>query len=262
MQLVRSWFTPNRILDPTAARIMLAFQAVLFFVLWSFSNFPLLPTPMEIGKAWAGLFDDGLGHELASSLTLTFEATALTLVVSLAFLWLSVMPFFRPVTKLFSQFRFNGLVGLTLFFGLMVSTGHQLKLTLLVFSMSTWFITSMAGELANIPDEEYDHARTLGMSEWRVVWEVVIVGRADTVLSVLRQNTAISWLMLTTVEGMVRSEGGIGAMLMVQNKYLHVSEVLALQLTILLVGLGLDWTFGFLHRLFFPYAVLGRNGGR
>lgn len=120
----------------------------------------------------------------------------------------------------------------------------------------------MAEEVRNIPNEEYEHARSLGMSEWRVVLEVVILGRLDRVVEVLRQNTAISWLMLTTVEGLVRTEGGIGAMLLTSSKYLHVSEVLAIQLTILLVGIFLDWMYGYIHQVFFPYAFFGKNEGK
>jgi NitT/TauT family transport system permease protein len=118
----------------------------------------------------------------------------------------------------------------------------------------------MAEEVRSIPREEFEHARTLGMKEWRVVWEVVIMGRMDRVVEVLRQNTAISWLMLTTVEGLVRTEGGIGAMLLVQSKFLRVSEVLAIQITILLVGMSLDWLCGTLRRVFFPYAFFDSEG--
>ena len=256
MNAIRLWFMPNRVLGSTAFRIMVLFQVVLFLVIWSASNFPFLPTPLEIGAAWMKLMREGLGYELATSLMLTFEATALTLLVSLALIYASVMPFFRPFTALFSKFRFNGLVGLTLFFTVLTSSGHELKVSLLVFSMSVWFVTSMAEVVGSIPQAEYEHARTLRMKEWRVVWEVLILGKLDAVVEVLRQNTAISWLMLTTVEGMVRTEGGIGAVLTVQSKYLHVSEVLAIQLTILVVGLALDWLWGFAHRMFFPYASL------
>jgi NitT/TauT family transport system permease protein len=255
--MVRSWFMPDRILSPMSWRILVLVQVVIFFLIWSASDFPFLPTPFEIGRAWLSLVrNNQLGFELATSLILSIEATALTLVVSLSLVYASVIPFFRPFTRLFSKFRFNGLVGLTLFFTVLTSNGHQLKLWLLVFSMSVWFVTSMVEVIRSIPQEEFEHARTLGMKEWRVVWEVVVLGTLESVFEVLRQNTAISWLMLTTVEGIVRTEGGIGAMLTVQSKYLHISEVLAIQITILVVGLALDWTYGFARRLFFPYADL------
>ena len=46
--------------------------------------------------------------------------------------------------------------------------------------------------------------------------------------------------MLIMVEGFTRSEGGVGAMLLDQNRHLHLAHVEALQATILLVGLVQD----------------------
>ena len=82
------------------------------------------------------------------------------------------------------------------------------------------------------------------MGEWRVVWEVVVRGTADKALEVLRQNAAIGWMMLTMVEGISRSEGGVGAMLLNQNKHFHLAEVFAIQLLILLVGVLQDYGLG------------------
>ena len=155
-----------------------------------------------------------------------------------------------------SKGRFLGLIGLTFVFTLMVGGGRPLKLSLLVFGMTVFFITSMAAVVLEIPRERFDHARTLRMGEWQVVWEVVILGTADKAIEVLRQNAAIGWMMLTMVEGISRSEGGIGAMLLNQNKHFHIAEVFAIQIVILLVGLFLDYAIGILKRIFTPYAAL------
>lgn len=263
MKMLQTWFMPNRILGSVSNQIMLLTQLVVFFVIWQIIDFPLLPKPLEIVTSWWSLItSNGLLAELASSLILSFQATIITLILSLTLIYAGVMPFFKPWTVLFSKLRFNGLVGLTLFFTILASGTHELKLMLLSFSMTTWFVTMMAEEIRNIPREEFEHARTLGMKEWRVVLEVVILGRLDRVAEVLRQNVAISWLMLTTVEGLVRTEGGIGAMLLVQSKYLHMSEVLAIQITILLVGISLDYLCGVARKVFFPYAFFGQSEGR
>jgi NitT/TauT family transport system permease protein len=114
----------------------------------------------------------------------------------------------------------------------------------------------MAAVILNLPKERFDHARSLGMSEWRVVWEVVILGTADEAFEVLRQNAAIGWMMLTMVEGISRAEGGIGAMLLNQNKHFHIAEVFAIQVVILTVGILQDYAIGALRNLFCPYAQL------
>jgi NitT/TauT family transport system permease protein len=102
----------------------------------------------------------------------------------------------------------------------------------------------------------------LRMKEWQVVWEVVILGTADKAFEVLRQNAAIGWMMLTMVEGIVRGEGGIGAMLLNANKHFILAEVFAIQIVILLTGLVQDYAIGAARRFFCPYAdlVLERKG--
>ena len=128
--------------------------------------------------------------------------------------------------------------------------------TLLVFGMTVFFVTSMASVIAQIPKEEFDYARTLRMSEWRVVWEVVVLGTAAQAWEVLRQNAAIGWMMLTMVEGISRSEGGVGAMLLNQSKHFHLAEVFAIQILILVVGMIQDYGIGLLRRITCPYADL------
>ena len=162
----------------------------------------------------------------------------------------------KAIATAVSKGRFLGLIGLTFVFTLMVGGGRPLKVSLLVFGMTVFFVTSMAAEVLAIPKEKFDHARTLRMNEWKVVWEVVILGTADRAFEVLRQNAAIGWMMLTMVEGISRSEGGVGAMLLNQNKHFHLAEVFAIQITILLVGLFQDYGIGVLRRLVCPYADL------
>ncbi len=83
-----------------------------------------------------------------------------------------------------------------------------------------------------------------------------LLGTADKAFEVLRQNAAMGWMMLTMVEGISRSEGGVGAMLLNQNKHFHLAEVFAIQFLILFVGLAQDYAIGFLKRVVCPYAEL------
>jgi NitT/TauT family transport system permease protein len=63
-------------------------------------------------------------------------------------------------------------------------------------------------------------------------------------------------MMLTMVEGISRAEGGIGAMLLNQNKHLHLDAVFAIQILILLVGIGMDYLIGVVKNIICPYASL------
>ena len=256
MDMLRSWFLSNRPIMSRQAQVMIAFQGALLALVWVFASMPFLPSPLGIYNAFVRLLGLGLGSDLATSILTGMEATLYTLIISLILAYGSTVKFFSPVATLVSKFRFNGLVGLTIFFTLLTSSSHSFKISLLVFSMTPWFTTSLLAVIKSIPQEEFDHARTLGMSELRVTYEVVILGKLDQVVEVIRQNTAIAWLMITTVEGMVRTEGGVGALLLNQSKYLRLDEVFAIQLTILLLGLLQDWWWGTVRRFCFPYADL------
>jgi NitT/TauT family transport system permease protein len=250
-------FAPNRAVSPRVMKIIIAGQAALVLAFWASSPIPVLPNPAETFRALGDLWmNQGLGQELITSFGLNLTALAWTLVISLTLSYLTVVPFMRPIATAVSKGRFLGLIGLTFVFTLLLGGGRPLKLALLVFGMTVFFVTSMADVVASIPKETFDHARTLRMGEWRVVWEVVVLGTKDKAIEVLRQNAAIGWMMLTMVEGISRAEGGLGAMLLNQNKHFHLAEVFAVQLLILAVGVLQDYGIGALKHLIAPYAAL------
>lgn len=251
-----SVLSPNRVISKQTLRWMIGFQLLLLFFIWVFSPTIFLPKPKEVFQALSEMWTEGLGGELITSFYLNLQAIALSTTLSLLLAYLTVIPFFRPIVNLLSKLRFLSMVGLTFFFTLMATTGHELKLYLLVFSVSVFFVTGMAEVVASIPKEKFDLARTLRMGEWRVVYEVIVLGQADKAFETLRQNAAMGWMMLTMVEGISRSEGGVGAMLLNQNKHFHLSAVFAIQLTILVLGLGQDYAIGLLRKVFCPYAGL------
>jgi NitT/TauT family transport system permease protein len=249
-------FSPNAVISKNTVRILVFAQVLVVLVVWMFSPFALLPRPSEVLSALGDLWQQGLGAELITSFYLNIQAIALATVVSLLLAYATVLPFFRPVVALLSKLRFLSLVGLSFFFTLMARSGHELKLSLLVFSVSVFFITGMADVINCVPRDMFHLARTLRMGEWRVVWEVIVLGQVDRAFDVLRQNAAIGWMMLTMVEGVVRSEGGIGTILLDQNHHFHLAAVFAIQLTILALGLLQDYGIGLAKNLFCPYAAL------
>ena len=256
-------FLPNRVISPTAVRIIIAIQVAAALLLWFNSPFQVLPTPGEVLSALRNLWlKEGLGPALISSYTTNLKALLLTAVISLGLAYLTVLPFFRPLATAISKGRFLSTMGFTLAFTLMFGA-PRLKLVMLVFGMTVFFVTSMVAVVAAIPKADFDHARTLRMSEWRVVWEVVILGTADKAFEVMRQNAAIGWTMLTLVEGVSRMEGGVGVMLLTYGRYINrLPDVFAIQLVILTVGLFQDYIIGILRSLLCPYAdiTLERRG--
>lgn len=250
------YWSPNQMISKTNIRLLITYQVIMFVIFWSFATPPVIPKPLEVLQSLGYLWNTGLGESLYTSVGLYAEALFLATVFSLIVAYASAIPFLRPVTTGWAKLRFLGLVGLPFLFTLYLSGAHQLKLALLSFSISVFMVTSMLDIVDSIPKEKYDLARTLRMGEWQVLWEVVILGRADVMFDAVRQNAAIGWMMLPMIEGLFRSEGGIGALLETMNKHFHLADVAAIQISILLVGLGQDYLIGVIKSFTCPYASL------
>lgn len=250
-------FSPNRVISKSAFRFIVVFQIALLLMVWATSTYVFLPKPMDVWRAFVDLWNhEGLGQELIVSFSLNLQAMAWATVISLGLAYLTVVPFFQPIVQAISKGRFLGMVGLTFFFTVIFTSGHRLKVSLLVFGVAVFFVTSMIDVVAQVPKEKFDLARTLRMGEWRVVWEVVVLGRADAAFDAMRQNAAMGWMMLTMVEGISRSEGGVGALLLNQNKHFRLEAVFAIQIAILVIGLLQDYLLGLAKNFLFPYAGL------
>jgi NitT/TauT family transport system permease protein len=250
-------FMPNRAISPMTMRLLIGVEVLLALAIWIFSPYEVLPKPGEVLAALQSLWmERGLGQELPVSFALNLKALGWSSLISLGLAYLTVIPAVRPIVAAISKGRFLSLTGFSLIFTIMLADGSAVKTALLTLSITVFYITSMASVIAAIPKSEFDHARTLRMSEWRVVWEVVILGTADKVFDVLRQNAAIGWMMLTMVEGISRAEGGVGTMLLAQSKHMRLADLFAIQLLILIVGLLQDYAIGVARRLACPYADL------
>lgn len=248
-------FQPNRIVSKKTMFLLTSLWVFGAVMVWVNSPFEVIPKPQHVVTAFVKLWTkDGLSRELLQSFTLNLKALALATAITVALAISTVMPFMRPLVTAISKGRFLGLAGLTFVFTILVGGGSNLKISLLVFGIVVFFVTNMMAEVAGISKDKFDHARTLRMGEWRVVWEIVILGSVDKALEALRQNAAIGWMMLTMVEGISRSEGGVGALLLNTDKHFLLAEVFAIQFTILLLGVFQDYMIGGLKNLACPYS--------
>ena len=259
MSKIARAFQPNRVVDSGTTGLIVAFWVGTALLLWMASPFATLPKPLEVWTALKTLWwERGMGPEMFTTLKLIAHAVVLTTLISLGLSYATIIAFFRPVVAFASKLRFLGLTGLVFPFTLMTGGGYTLKVALLTFGMTSFFVTSMAQVVIEIPRAEFDHMRVLGSGESRIFWEVVVRGTLDKALDVLRQNLAMGWAMITMVEGISRAEGGIGAMILDQNKHFMLAEVYAILLVILLLGLTMVYAMGVLTNVLCPHARMGR----
>lgn len=223
---------------------------------WAISPERTLPGPGEVARAVSELWwKDGLGPELFTTIKLVLVATCVSVVISFALAWTSVNPYLRPLSAIITKLRFLGLTGLVFPFTLATGGGFALKVALLTFGMTTFLATS----LTRIVDEsrathQVDFVRSLGASRARVMYEALVLGPLDRSLDAIRQNVAMGWSMITMVEGIARSDGGVGALLLTQNKHFRLAEVYAVLVVVLLVGLAIDQAMSGLGQALCPHT--------
>ena len=250
-------FQPFGIISKQTFTIMVVAQVVIALVLWQSSANGLIPKPGKVAEAFGHLLTTRLLMDnLLVSLTLTIQAMLYSILITLAFAYLSVIPFFKSLARFIVKCRYLTLTGLIFVFTLLTKDGNQLKLSLLIFGIVPFFVTSFLSVIIHIDKQEFELCKTLGYNNWQTLYEVIVVGKADQVFEILRQNFAISWLMITLVEGLNMSEGGIGTLLIKYNKYNDLTYVLALQLWIFSIGLCFDYLLGTVRQWLFPYTKL------
>jgi sulfonate transport system permease protein len=234
---------------------IVATQLSVTLISWQVLGGGLIPPPSKVLVALAQLLTAHLFIDnLLTSLMLTGQALFYAVVITLLFGYASVIPFFRPVTQFIVKCRYLTLTGLIFIFTLLTKDGGQLKLWLLLFGIVPFLTTSFLSIILQTPAREFELCQTLGYNPWECLYEVIVVGKADQVFEVVRHNFAIAWMMITMVEGLNMSEGGIGALMIKYNKYNDLPHVLALQVVILCLGLCFDFLLGVLRHWLFPYT--------
>lgn len=245
-------FTP---FSHSQVQLLLAAQVAIGLGFWLCAGRGVLPSPWDLGQAWMGLVrQQGMLFELWSSVKVLLLALLIASMLSLAVATAATAPLFDALARFTSSLRFLGFAGLSYVFMLMAGDASELKLALLVFGITVMMVTAMLAEVRAIPAQAVEHCKTLGMRHWRISYELVVLGKADVFLDLVRQNAAVGWTLLAMVEGLTRSQGGIGALLLNQNRYFQLSGVFAIQLTILMYGLGQDYLLGRLRKTLCPYV--------
>lgn len=236
---------------------MVLVQVIVLLSIWQSFPAGLIPSPLRIGEALGELLTSSLlWDNVLVSLLLTLKALFFSVAITLLFSYLSVVPFFRPLAQFIVKCRYLTLTGLIFIFTLLTRDGSQLKLSLLVFGIVPFFTTSFMSVIVHTNVQEFELCQTLGYGRWQSLYEVIVVGKADQVFEIVRQNFAIAWMMITMVEGLSMSEGGVGTLLIKYNKYNDLVHVMSLQVVIFGLGLFFDYLLGRLRHWLFPYIIL------
>jgi NitT/TauT family transport system permease protein len=252
----RTVLTPN---ESSTRQLLLAVTAgwlIAWLGIWIVFRPAIFPSPLEVIAAWPVLLrEDGLGDAIVASLWTNVEALALSTAIGLPLAYLSRVLLFRPLALGISKLRFLSPAVFFLLLLFAVSSGHMVKVWMLTLGETFFLVTSMLAIVWNVPPVALDDARTLRMSEWAVLWYSVVRGTLDQAMQAIRDNAAMGFAMLTMVEGIIRSEGGLGVLLLNQEKHMSFPAVYAIVATVLALGLIQDFALGVMRETLCPHVV-------
>lgn len=257
MKYFKKLFIPFEELSPAARTNVLFGWLFIMLGTWfacSFGQTHLFPTPSQVGEGFKDLWLAGLIVHIFSSLTLcvisVLGATSISLLIAYSF----KIPILEPIGQLISKLRYLPLTGIAYYIAIYVHGARDIQIWVLIVFMTTFLTTSLIQMVLDIPEEEFDHARTLGCSRWEMLWEVVIKGRFDYVFELVRQSLAIVWMMIVTVEGILAAAGGLGFLIKNNDKLGDNGKVVALQIIIIVFGIIFDFLITKARRLSFRYS--------
>lgn len=254
---MQKFFTPLEEINKTGKSTILISWLVLLLTFWticSFGETHLFPTPVQVLHGFKDLWSEGLIVHLGSSLWLCAQAVFFSVLISLTLAYSTAIPFFKPIGVFISKLRFLPLTGIAFYIAIVINDARTIQVWVLVVFMSTFLTTSLMNMVKDIPEEEFFHARTLGCNRWETIWEVVIKGRFDYVFELVRQNLAIVWMMLVTVESILAAAGGLGLLIKNGDKLGDNGRVIALQIIIVIVGLTIDFVITKIRKGLFRYS--------
>lgn len=214
-----------------------------------------LPSPLQVVAAlWVLLTEKGFIFDIFISLGRIllsfFIASAIALPLGILMGSSAVFRnFFGPVISGARYLPAASFVPLLLvWFG---PTNAQ-KLALLVLGVIFFLIALIQDNAASVPKELIESSKTMGASDKRVVWDVIVPSSMPANVLAMRNMIAVSWTYLVIAEITAASDG-IGAVMMRAGRFLNVDVIMAGILTIGVLGVLTDFAFKAASYLLFPW---------
>jgi len=257
--MLKKLITPFEKTSKLQKTIILVVWIVLVLLFWfvgTSGQKHLFPSPSQVFEGFKGLYAEGLVVHIFNSLSLCFLSIFLATILAMLFAYTWPIPLLKPVAEFVTKFLFLPFTGLSFYITLIIHDARNMQIWIMVIFLTTFLTTSLIAVIKDIPDEEFDHAKTLKCNRWEVLWQVIVLGRIDYVIDSIRQNLAITWMMLVTVESIVVASGGLGFLIKNSDKFMNHGRIIALQIIILLIGLTLDFAINFFRKALFRYSKI------
>lgn len=252
--MIKKLFYPFGEVNKKTQMAIAIFWIVVGLSWFELGHSKLIPPPSKIAASlWTMVNSADFYDDLAASLVTTVKAMSYSIVITILIVYSSTIQMFAPIAEFVSKCRYLTLTGLVFVFTVISSNIGDVKMYLLIFGITPFFVTSFLSTVKSTPPQQIQKGYVNKLGRWGTLWEVIIIGKLDVLFEVMRQNFAISWMMITMVEGYAMNEGGIGTLLIKSNKYLNLAPVFAMLVVILVMGLLFDLILGQARKFLFPY---------
>ncbi len=231
--------------------------AVTGFVIvagWQLYPSFIMPRPWETVLRGMALLQRGLLGDIGVSLWTILCAGGISFVLGSLISYCIFMADLKPSVMLISILRFLPMSAPIVLLLMLHFNGDQLKLLTMTFIITVYFVASnVQGNFGINPQMVY-HGFTLGMSRWQILWHRVVRGAMYHNIGMFLPNFGMGFSMLSLVEGMSRSSGGIGDVMLQQEKIYSFSGMAALCIITAMLGFVLWLIITKLNAGMHPYA--------
>lgn len=209
-----------------------------------------LPPFTEVGRTFFELIANGqLWEHISTSLTRALTgfviAVAFAVPLGVAIAWYRpVADFLNPVLELF---RNTAALALLPVFVLVLGIGETSKVALVIYACAFPVLLNTISGVRTVEPLLVKSARSLGFSQFAIVYKVVLPAAVPTIFTGLRMAAASSILVLIAAE-MVGAKAGLGYLITAAQLNFQIPDMYAGIIAIALVGLVFNAILVFTER--------------
>lgn len=137
-----------------------------------------------------------------------------------------------------------------LFFGL----EDEMKIFVIFFSCAWPILLNALDGARNVDRVLLNTARTFGLSQWKIIWKVILPACSPQIVTGLKVSLPIM-LILVVISEMVGSTDGIGYFILDSQRRFRVAQMYAGMFTLAILGYTLNQLFNLLYKLIMPWHV-------
>jgi NitT/TauT family transport system permease protein len=239
-------------------------QAAIGSILWAICPPSLIP---KLGACWDAFkylwYHEDMFVQFGRSVYLVSISFTISLILALIFSYSTALPkvgkidvgmAFRPLVGLIANLRMVSPIGVGFLVQVWTPNMDWAKVTLMCFSIVPWLVKSFCDIIRTTPEDMMDYAATLKYNSWRAIWEVKFLGNLDQLYVIVIQVFGMGWMMLTVIEKLARSSGGLGILLADQERFLILPRIFAIQAFLIVCGLAFDRLAWISRRWLFSWA--------